>query len=107
MKRVDSYLLFLKIHRSKSNDLFSSIQKNLNDNYGMLMGIDSIRKILFLLPKAYNCTRDRGNISDIRLSLPPDSSDLDKRTSQLKKAIEEFVAEQRKTRQAESDLVSG
>ena len=87
LKKVDSYLLFLRSNRSKNSDLFKSIQKNLLDNYGMMIEIESIWKILFLMPKAYNCTRDKGNFTDARLSLPLGSVDLVKRIQDLKAAI--------------------
>lgn len=102
LKKVDSYLLFLRSNRSKNSDLFKSIQKNLLDNYGMMIEIESIWKILFLMPKAYNCTRDKGNFTDARLSLPLGSVDLVKRIQDLKAAIIEYIEKAKKTKQSQS-----
>lgn len=91
MKKIDSYLLFLRSNRSKANDLFTSIQKNLNDNYGLMVRLDNIWKILYLLPQTYNLVKEKGSLTDFRISLPTGPADLEKRADNLKTAILEYV----------------
>jgi hypothetical protein len=91
MKKVDNYLVFLRTNRQKASDLFRNIQKNLLDNSGLSVSMEKIKKILFLLPNAYAYTRDRGDHTDIRLSLPYGQVCVDKRASDLKKSMEEFI----------------
>jgi hypothetical protein len=77
--------LFLRTNRQRSSDLFRNIQKNLLDNCGLTVPMEKIKKILFLLPTAYAYTRDRGEFTDIRLSLPYGKVCIDKRASDLKR----------------------